>query len=123
VTVLLTTHDMADVEQLCTRLLIIDHGRLLYDGGLEEIRDRLGRERTLVVDLAEDAPFPDGPLEVPYACEVRTTGPRRWLRFNRDDVSAADLIASVASRYRLRDLTIEEPEIEAIVRRIYENGI
>ena len=75
VTVLLTTHDMADVEQLCTRLLIIDHGRLLYDGGLEEIRDRLGRERTLVVDLAEDAPFPDGPLEVPHACEVRADRP------------------------------------------------
>jgi ABC-2 type transport system ATP-binding protein len=123
VTVLLTTHDMADVEQLCSRLLIIDHGRLLYDGGLAEIRDRLGRERTLVVDLAEDAPFPAGPLEVPHACEVRAAGPRRWLRFNRDAVSAADLIAAVASRYRLRDLTIEEPEIEAIVRRIYESGL
>ncbi|HEX2324259.1 MAG TPA: ATP-binding cassette domain-containing protein [Chloroflexota bacterium] len=123
VTVLLTTHDMADVEQLCSRLLIIDHGRLLYDGGLVEIRDRLGRERTLVVDLAEDAPFPAGPLEVPHACEVRAAGPRRWLRFNRDAVSAADLIAAVASRYRLRDLTIEEPEIEAIVRRIYESGL
>src|SRR5207244_10571160 len=53
-TVLLTTHDMTDVEQLCSRLLIIDHGTLLYDGTLDGIRDRLGTERTLVVDLAED---------------------------------------------------------------------
>ena len=60
---------------------------------------------------------------MPHACEVRADGPRRWLRFNRDAVSAADLIAAVAARYRLRDLTIEEPEIEAIVRRIYENGL
>src|SRR5215471_6918342 len=52
-TVLLTTHDMADVEQLCSRVLIIDHGTLLYDGTLDSIRDQLGTERTLIVDLAD----------------------------------------------------------------------
>jgi ABC-2 type transport system ATP-binding protein len=60
---------------------------------------------------------------VPHAREVKADGPRRWLRFSRDETSAADLIAAVAGRYRLRDLTIEEPEIEAIVRRIYEQGL
>jgi ABC-2 type transport system ATP-binding protein len=123
VTVLLTTHDMADVEQLCSRLLIIDHGRLLYDGGLAEIRDRFGTERTLVVDLAEDGPEAPGPLCVDRAVEVKADGPRRWLRFARGATTAADLIADVAARYRLSDLTIEEPEIEAIIRRIYEEGI
>jgi ABC-2 type transport system ATP-binding protein len=122
VTVLLTTHDMSDVEQLCSRLLIIDHGRLLYDGGLRQIRDSLGTERTLVVDLAPDAAA-SGPLDVPLAVEVRADGPRRWLRFSRSDISAADLIAAVAARYRLQDLTIEEPEIESIIRRIYEEGL
>ena len=121
VTILLTTHDMADVEQLCSRILIIDKGHLLYDGGLEEIRDRFGAERTLVIDLAGD-PGPE-PLEAPRARQVRADGPRRWLRFNRADITAAELIASVAARYRLHDLTIEEPEIEAIIRRIYEEGI
>ena len=120
VTVLLTTHDMTDVEQLCSRLLIIDHGTLLYDGTLEGIRDQLGTERTLVVDLAEDV---DGALRVPWAQEVRADGPRRWLQFNRLDTTAAELIADVAGRYRLRDLTIEEPDIESIVRRIYQHGL
>jgi ABC-2 type transport system ATP-binding protein len=119
-TVLLTTHDMADVEQLCSRLLIIDHGTLLYDGTLEGIRDRLGTERTLIVDLVEDRV---GPLEVPYAREIRADGPRRWLQFNRLEASASELIAEVAARYRLQDLTIEEPDIESIVRRIYEHGL
>jgi len=127
VTVLLTTHDMADVEQLCSRLLIIDHGRLLYDGGLAEIRDHFGTERTLIVDLAEDgadnAAGVDEPLHVAHAVEVKADGPRRWLRFNRSDTTAAELIAAVAARYKLSDLTIEEPEIEAIIRRIYEEGI
>ncbi|MBI2940778.1 MAG: ATP-binding cassette domain-containing protein [Chloroflexi bacterium] len=122
VTILLTTHDMIDIEQLCSRLLIIDHGKLLYDGGLEKIRGRFGTERTLVVDLAEGEVEDSAPLAVLYAREVRADGPRRWLRFSRDDTTAADLIATVASRYRLRDLSIEEPEIEAIIRRIYEGN-
>jgi ABC-2 type transport system ATP-binding protein len=54
---------------------------------------------------------------------VRADGPRRWLRFNRSSTTAAELISAVAARYRLHDLTIEEPEIEEIVRRIYEQGL
>jgi ABC-2 type transport system ATP-binding protein len=119
-TVLLTTHDMSDVEQLCSRVLIIDHGTLLYDGTLDRIRDHLGTERTLVVDLAEDVA---APLEVPFARQVRADGPRRWLQFNRVETTAAELIAEVAARYPLHDLTIEEPDIESIVRRIYEDGL
>lgn len=120
VTVLLTTHDMADVEQLCSRLLIIDHGTLLYDGTLDGIRDRLGTERTLVVDLDESC---DHRLEIARAREIRADGPRRWLQFNRLEITAAELIADVAARYRLHDLTIDEPDIETIVRRIYEYGL
>ncbi len=119
-TVMLTTHDMSDVEQLCSRVLIIDHGTLLYDGTLDRIRDRLGTERTLVVDLAEDAPTP---LEIAGARQVRADGPRRWLQFNRLETTAAELIAEVAGRHRLHDLTIEEPDIETIVRRIYVEGL
>lgn len=53
VTMLLTTHDMADIERLCSRMLIIDHGRVIYDGGVEAIREQYGDERTVVVDLEE----------------------------------------------------------------------
>jgi ABC-2 type transport system ATP-binding protein len=120
VTILLTTHDMSDVEQLCSRVLIIDHGTLLYDGTLDGIRERLGTERTLVIDLADDI---DAPVECRSAQQVRADGPRRWLQFNRLETTAAELISDVAARYRLRDLTIEEPDIESIVRRMYEEGL
>jgi ABC-2 type transport system ATP-binding protein len=115
VTVLLTTHDLADIERLCSRLLIIDHGHLIWDGGLEELKHRYGPERTLVVDLEEPAP----PLDVPGARVVKVEGPRQWLVFRRDETSAAELTAAVAARARLVDLAIEETEIEEIVRRIY----
>ena len=122
VTILLTTHDVADIEQLCSRLLIVDHGKLLYDGSLDEIRERFGGERTLIVDL-DDGMRDDEPLDTANAVQVRADGPRRWLRFNRSAVSAAELIAAVSARYRIRDLSIEEPAIEGIIRMIYEEGM
>jgi ABC-2 type transport system ATP-binding protein len=120
VTVLLTTHDMTDVERLCSRLLIIDHGRLLYDGSLDQIRDQLGDEHILVVDLLDDCAEP---IAVPGASEVRADGPRRWLRFSRRETTAAQLISALASIYPIHDVRIEEPEIEDIVRYIYEYGL
>ena len=115
VTVLLTTHDLADIERLCSRLLIIDHGHLIWDGGIDELKRAYGQERTLVVDLEEPAPS----LEVVGARVVRSEGPRQWLAFRRDEANAAELIAEVAARYRIVDVAIEETEIEEIVRRIY----
>jgi ABC-2 type transport system ATP-binding protein len=123
VTILLTTHDVADIEQLCSRLLIIDHGRLLFDGPLATIRERFGSERHLVVDLAEDDLADETPIAIPGAEQVRVDGPRRWLRFSRADTNATDLIAAVAARYRVQDIAIEEAGIEEIIRRIYEEGM
>jgi ABC-2 type transport system ATP-binding protein len=112
VTILLTTHDLGDIERLCSRLLVIDHGRLIWDGGIESLKARYGEERTLIVDLEEPAP----PLEVDGARVERVDGPRQWLRFRG---SAAELTARVAEHARLVDLQVAEPDIEEIVRRIY----
>lgn len=121
VTVLLTTHDLADISRLCSRVVLIDQGRVIYDGALEALRTRYGRWRTLVVDLTH-AGNSSADLAVPNAELVRCEGPRAWLRFDRDVTTAAALIADVAARYPVRDLTLEEPEIEAVVRNIYQNG-
>jgi ABC-2 type transport system ATP-binding protein len=114
-TVLLTTHDLVDVERLCDRVLIIDHGRVIEDSTVEGIKARYGTERTLVVDLVTPAP----PLAIEGAAVVRVEGPRQWLRFHRDAHSAADLIARVAALAPVRDVAIEEPAIEDVVRHIY----
>ena len=115
VTVMLTTHDLADIERLCSRILIIDHGRLIYDGEVNALKERYGPERVLVVDLEEPQP----PLQVEGCRVIKVEGPRQWIAFERARTSAAQLAAAVAARASLRDLTVEEPEIDDVVRRIY----
>src|SRR3954463_4868106 len=92
VTVILTTHDLEDITRLCQRVVLIDHGHVIYDGGLEELRMRFGRQRTLVVDLDQEV----DQLLITNAELVRREGPRAWLRFDRDAITAAALIADVA---------------------------
>jgi ABC-2 type transport system ATP-binding protein len=119
VTVLLTTHDLGDVERLCPRVMMIDHGRLLFDGAPSTLVARFGGERELVVDLAEDT----DDVEVSGARVVERSGRRVVYRFRRDEVSASELIGRVSARLRLEDLSVREPEIEDTVRRIYEQGL
>ena len=118
VTVLLTTHDLDDIERLCRRILVIDHGRVIYDGELEALKESMGGQRTLIVDLKEPAP----PLSVGGAVVERVEGARQWLRFRRTDTSAAALLAEVARVAEVADLSIAEPDIEDVVRRIYTSG-
>jgi ABC-2 type transport system ATP-binding protein len=117
-TVLLTTHDLGDIERLSSRILIIDHGRIVYDGDIEALRSRYGTERILVVDLVEPGP----PLLVEGGRVVKVDGPRQWIAFERARTSAAQLTAAVAAQAPVRDLAIEEPDIEDVVRRIYAEG-
>ncbi|NJN18258.1 MAG: ATP-binding cassette domain-containing protein [Oscillochloris sp.] len=117
-TIVLTSHDLADITRLCPRVVLIDCGRVIYDGALEELRRRHGRRRTLVVDLADSAQLPT----VPGVALLRREGLRIWLGFDRDTISAADLIATVAAQCPLRDLSVEEPEVEAVLRAIYQGA-
>ncbi|HEY8372615.1 MAG TPA: ATP-binding cassette domain-containing protein [Pseudonocardiaceae bacterium] len=117
-TLLLTTHDLDDIEQLCQRLVVIDHGRVLADGPLEELRTSLGTERTLVVDLERPvSPLSDLPGVV--SATVEADGLRQRLVFRRTGTTAAALIAAVAARAPVHDVTVVEPPIEDVIRKLY----
>jgi ABC-2 type transport system ATP-binding protein len=114
-TVLLTTHDLQDIEQLCKRVMVIDHGRLMYDGPLAGLHEAGESERTLVVDLERELP----PIEAPAPARVvRVDGPRQWLAFPAGE-SAAPLVARIAADYPLVDLSVREPDIEAVIAKMY----
>ncbi len=117
-TVILTTHDLADVERLCRRIVLIDDGRIIYDGSIERIKDQYGTHRTLVVELAHDEPI----AAIPGAELESRAGRRVRLRFDRGELSADVLIRRVAESYAIEDVSIEEPELESIIRRIYVDG-
>jgi ABC-2 type transport system ATP-binding protein len=113
-TLLLTTHDLQDIEALCRRVIVIDHGTSVYDGALTGLHRRASASRTLVVDLVDEAP----PIEIDGATTRRVEGPRQWLTFPAD-ASAAPLVAAVAAAYDVADLSIQEPDIEDVIRELY----
>ncbi len=115
VTIILTTHDMDDIEALCSRIIVIDEGRILSDGTLDDLRRRVTTERWLIVDLAEE----DGDVVDPQASVISREGHRVCLRFDPEEVSAAELIGRLTAGHAIRDLFVENPPIEQIVARLY----
>jgi ABC-2 type transport system ATP-binding protein len=117
-TLLLTTHDVGDIERLCERVLVVDHGRLAFDGTLPGLAATVGAQRLLVIDLAEPTRDLD---DVPGTTLVDTEsgGLRQRLAFDAQATNPAAVLAHVSARATVRDLTIEEPDIEDVVRRIY----
>jgi ABC-2 type transport system ATP-binding protein len=121
-TVILTTHDLGDVERLCRRIILIDQGKLLYDGPIARLKAAYAPHRMLAVQLAADGASlsGDAPLDVPGAEFVRWEEGKAWLRFDPSSIAAHSLIGALTARYPISDLSIVEPELESVVRQIYE---
>jgi viologen exporter family transport system ATP-binding protein len=116
-TLLMTTAALADVEQVCDRLLVSDRGRTVHDGDLADLISRAGVQRTLVVNLTE----PDRILDdVPGAklIGVEADGLRQRLTFTPGSIPASRVLADVASRVGVRNLTLEEPDLDDLIRRL-----
>lgn len=119
-TVLLTTHDLDDIEELCRRIMIIDRGRVLYDGQLATLKEQLLRTKQIkfaLKDRAQTAGLESLALEGLNTEQVDELTYR--IRFDRTQVSTADLIRRILSTVQVRDLLIEDEPIEEIIKRIY----
>ncbi len=117
-TLLLTTHDMGDIERLCDRVLVIDRGALAFDGTLAGLAATVGAQRLLVIDLAVPTP-PLSAIEGATLIVNESQGLRQSLAFDPQTTTAAAVLARVSAVAEVRDLAIEEPDIEDVVRRIY----
>lgn len=119
-TVVLTTHDLGDIEELCKRVLIIDNGTLIYDGPLTTIKDRFGKYREITFETAADL---DG-LVLPEWAELLEKEERRLaLRFDRTQTSASRVTAAVMSQIEVLDLSLKEPDLSLVVKQIYLGGL
>ncbi|MGC9972333.1 MAG: ATP-binding cassette domain-containing protein [Bryobacteraceae bacterium] len=123
-TVLLTTHDLSDIEELCPRLMIIDHGRLLFDGGLAELKRQLWRDTTVKFDLKDrEQAQRFERLEIPGIRREKLGDLTYLLSFGRDDRPTAEVIRQVVNAVEVLDIVIEEQSIEEVVKRIYLGGM
>jgi len=120
-TYILTTHDLNDVEKLCDRIIIIDHGSKLYDGSIEAIKERYGAKRVLTADLT--VACADIEVRLPGTTVVGREGHRITIEFDRTRVRADELIVELSRTCELKDVTIAEPELEVIIRHIYQSGL
>jgi ABC-2 type transport system ATP-binding protein len=118
-TILLTTHDLADIEDLCQRIVIIDAGSIVFDGPIATIKDLLATDRTVHFALAGAAP-PDLVQSLP-GVRASQGGSSRHLSvtFDRLTFTAGQVTKAVAAQADIVDMWIDEPRIEDVVRRIY----
>lgn len=115
-TVILTTHDLDDVERLCRRIILIDRGRSMYDGDIDTLKMRFAPYRELVVTLADD---PAEAVELPGADVVRRQDQTLVVRVGSDSTGVADVVSGVLRRHRVADFAIVEADLENVIREIY----
>jgi ABC-2 type transport system ATP-binding protein len=119
-TVILTTHDLGDIEELCQRVMIIDAGKLIYDGPLSTIKERFGKYRTITFDTAGDI----GAYSLPHGAEAEAQQARKLvLRFDRTLTTASQVAASVMNQIEVVDFSLTEPDLSVIVKQIYNGAL
>ena len=122
-TVLLTTHDLSDIEELCSRIIVIDKGKILFDGALREMKGRLAKYnqvKFLLKDRSQSAAVE----------KIATDGIRcdlvdeltYLMRFDRERYSNAEIIRHIVNTLEVTDILVEEDPIEDILKRIYLSG-
>ncbi len=118
-TIILTTHDMGDIEELCERIIIVDLGKIIYDGSFAEIKKKFGRERILIADFHKPVKkIPIAGVKIIFQKETHVK-----LSVDTKKISLTEALKKILSRYPVHDIEIEEPDIEEIIRRIYREGI
>jgi ABC-2 type transport system ATP-binding protein len=119
ITMLFTTHDMQDIEKTCNRMIIIDKGTILYDGTVNQIKQKYGNICTLIVDFDKE----NLEIKLPGIKILKEEKNKKWFYIDRKTSNISSIIAELTDKYNLIDLTIQETEIEEIIRNIYKGDI
>ncbi len=117
-TIILTTHDMDDIEALCKRIIILDQGKIVFDNPLSTLKKEYGGERVLEVEFNE---FYESLDKVPEINVFKEEENKKWIKFSREKYTAASIISKITENYEIKDISIHEPNVEDIVKTIYGN--
>jgi len=119
VTVMLTTHDLGDIEDICNRIVIIDKGRIIHDGDLKALKDNYARDRVIHFQLARPPVSMDPICAGLPMCDVESDGLALSVRFDRFKFAAGEIAAAVMDHVEVVDFKIDEPEVEDLIRKVY----
>ncbi len=127
-TVILTTHDLSDIELLCNRIVMIDKGKKVFDGGISQLKHDFGQMRELRFELQT----PDDLKKLSYNEDLKkdeedvslsNDGALVSVRFNSDAVSVEDMLSYTLSKVHVKDINLKDADIEEIIRRIYRQEV
>ncbi len=119
-TVVLTTHDLGDIEELCRRVIIIDAGGLIYDGPIETIKQRFGKYREISFETTQ-AP---GQVSLPAGAEITASEPRRLtVRFDRTATTASQVAGALMNQIDVKDFSLSEPDLASVIMQIYNGAL
>lgn len=116
VTVILTTHDMSDIEALANRILMIGKGSLLYDGSLEELKGRFGSGKTVTVDYRGES----GPVDIPGAAMLEWSAERAVYSFDPEQMTLAEIVSRLSASVEVVDIEVVAKDIDEMIVRLYE---
>lgn len=125
-TVILTTHDMGDVDALCRRIVIIDKGKMLYDNDINHLREFFGVYRTLRVRIKGDMnDFYEGVRDILKNEKAVIENNDGWVSVlvNEQDIKVVKILPLIQEKYNLRDIQIEEISTEDVIKKIYQEGV
>jgi ABC-2 type transport system ATP-binding protein len=123
-TIMLTTHDLDDIEDICRRLVIIDQGRIIYDGELQAIKDTYLREKTIHFQVQNAIPSLSKWIEdLPGVTLENNKGLQFSVRFDRFQISAGEVAGRVMKHGEVVDFRIDEPKIEHVIRKVYDGEL
>lgn len=115
ITLILTTHDMDDIEEICNKIIMIDKGKVLYNGTLDKFKGDYSKGYTIIVDFYDDSII----INNDYLNVLKDDGKRKYISFKKEEISISEAITSITKNYKIKDLNIKEPNIEDIVKNIY----
>jgi ABC-2 type transport system ATP-binding protein len=123
-TIIMTTHDLKEIEELCKRIIIIDKGKLIFNGQIEKIKALPGLKRKLLVDFSQDVDLLDLNNMFNQQAEFISLGKRRFQGlFVPQVISVPEVMKKILDKFEVYDFTVEEPEIEEVILKIYREGL
>lgn len=123
-TVILTTHDLNDIEELCRRIIIIDAGKKIYDSTLDQLKKDYGYHCSISFEWKEQLNDAQAEMLRNMAEKVELTEQSKGVRvnFSKNDITVAEVIAKVMGIAEVKDIQIKETELTDIVKSIYQNS-